>query len=343
MRRISFLLFVLILCSAAFCWAAQEFPISSFNIYGKDEDPSIIRARDGRYFISWFSNRWEGDHIFVSSSSDGEHWADPIQVTKGKNRNYFPNLYQDSKGTFHLSWFQVNIWPPFHRRVMYNQSADGVTWSPASEVAVTAFGEGADWVPVIIGRGQELRIYFASQKKGDRSRDLYVVRSTDSGQSWQSPEKLEGVNAEKLYDDYPYVVLKDDGEWMLVWTRYRKPFVGLFDKSMDIFLAKSSDGIHWNNPVNLTEGEGPNVTDVLPALYKRHDGGWSLSWTTSFENPRGAIVSRPLEATNSDLKFLQKGGYSARIIALQDQNRYLMVWVNRQDKNLRIFGKIFKE
>jgi len=37
----------------------------------KDEDPSVLRARDGTMFVAWFSDRGNNPDIYVTSTANG--------------------------------------------------------------------------------------------------------------------------------------------------------------------------------------------------------------------------------------------------------------------------------
>ena len=50
---------------------------------GKDEDPFILRTRDGRLHVAWFSERSGNGDIYLRSTSDGQRFDTPVQVTSG--------------------------------------------------------------------------------------------------------------------------------------------------------------------------------------------------------------------------------------------------------------------
>src|SRR6185436_2214155 len=47
----------------------------------KDEDPSVIRARDGTLFVAWFSDRNGNPDIYITSSNNGADWTPAVRVT----------------------------------------------------------------------------------------------------------------------------------------------------------------------------------------------------------------------------------------------------------------------
>ena len=110
----------------------------------KDEDPSVLRARDGTMFVAWFSDRGGNADIYVTSTANGNDWTAPVRVTTHAGGDFNPHLVQDDQGTFHLVWFR---WEALFRgNIRYNSSRDGRTWDPATEVAVTTEAGGAGHV-----------------------------------------------------------------------------------------------------------------------------------------------------------------------------------------------------
>lgn len=78
----------------------------STNSPTKDEDPSVLRARDGSLYIAWFSDRGGRSDIYVSRSVDKATWSSPVRVTSSPFSNFYPNLLQGAAGTLHLVWFE---------------------------------------------------------------------------------------------------------------------------------------------------------------------------------------------------------------------------------------------
>jgi len=64
----------------------------------KDEDPSVIRARDGTLFVAWFSDRGGNADIYVTSTPNGTDWSPPVRVTTDSGGDFNPSLYQDDQG-----------------------------------------------------------------------------------------------------------------------------------------------------------------------------------------------------------------------------------------------------
>ena len=309
--------------------------LSPYNRNRTDEDPTLIRSHDGRYVLCWFSNRNGNDNLYIRNSADGLSWNPPIQVTATKNRDFYPSLFQDAQGRFHLAWFRVSKSPPFLRHIWYTHSDDGIHWDPRSEVQVTQ-GFGSDWAPSIWRDSHgKLLIYFASKRSGDASREIYVTQSMD-GIHWSNPLKPAGINDPKEFDDYPYVVQQQDGQFLMAWTRYPKSLMA-FNGKMDILLSTSADGLNWQSPVPVTNDDAQGITDVLPFLYAQHSGDWAVGWVSTRTNPHGDVLSVPVSQiaavdSHASLLIHGHGGYSPRAVATDTPGVYLIVWITVADK-----------
>jgi len=112
-------------------------PVRISNYTGDDEDPSVMLARDGRFYVAWSSKRRSGANIYIKSSEDGRTWSSEERVTSGPGEDYYSSLTQTRDAVFHIAWFRLerkqkdmNIW--------YSRSQDARTWtSPAQMVWVS--------------------------------------------------------------------------------------------------------------------------------------------------------------------------------------------------------------
>ena len=113
----------------------------------KDEDPSLVRARDGTLFVAWFSDRGSNADIYLVFTENGTDWSTPVRVTQSPEADFHPSLFQADDGSFHLVWFR---WHAFQRgHIWYNTSPDGRSWNDANEQQVTDVADVDDWVPTI--------------------------------------------------------------------------------------------------------------------------------------------------------------------------------------------------
>lgn len=347
--------------------------LSPGNASGQDEDPAILRAADGKLYAAWYSNRnprqsdgAQDKEIFLARSVDGRNWSDPpIQLTQSLAEAGTPSLAQDARGTFHLAWTRTMFTPQgcvaannctgSMSLVLYKSSADGVTWNLAEETIV-AVGPG-DWLPSIVydNQANRLLIFFASVTRdasGNPSlaqliNRLYVV--INSGAGWSRPQRLNGVNLGNTQNNFPHVVQRADGQFLMAWTRYESgvvdPTASTKELSSDTLWASSPDGLNWNVPTVLSDNDTLAALDVLPSLY--FDPGKS-EWTAAWLNaPNAATVGKTVEmriggSYPTDLRNRPElAGYSGRVLSTATPGIFWGVWVAGVEPTQKIQYRFF--
>ncbi len=315
-----------------------------------DEDPSLIRARDGSYFLAWLSDRDGNDDVYLMRSRDGATWDAPVRVTNHPDPDWYPHLVQTQDGRFHLVWFRAMTVQPFYRHLFHNSSDDGLAWDPQRETQVTD-GVADDWAPTLLQTSDgDLLAYFSSQARGQTGNmELYLSRSHDLGATWQPPLALATANDPARMDMFPSVIERAPGDLAMVWVRYDTAAgMNYFDPSSDLYYAQSSDGAAWSQVAAITHDA---FVDSVPSLYAGLDGARYLLWTST--GPSGAPKPKILDLALADRAAWPAAaidataahgmnGYSAQAAATGTAGRYLGVWVDAEPKgSKRLYWQIF--
>lgn len=329
--------------------------LSAGNPAGQDEDPSILRARDGSLYAVWYSNRGglqpdgnEDREIFLARSADGRAWSTPIPITRHAAWAFFPSLAQDTRGVFHLAWWRMTLLPPgckagvdctgTDNKIVYKSSPDGVTWDLDAETIVAA-GPG-DWLPSIVhdAARDRLLIYFAGVARaangqldlGQRTNRLQVA--IKDGATWAPPVRLSGVNPDASHNTYPHVLVGGDGVFRMAWTRYDAASPAdvlqvIAEPTTETMFATSSDGTVWATPAAMSGGTG---IDVFPSLYADHGGSWFVVWLTTALGGAAAVTVE-LRAGGDYATDLTRrpeiAGYTARVLATPTSGVFWAAWV----------------
>ncbi|HET7006731.1 MAG TPA: sialidase family protein [Candidatus Binatia bacterium] len=307
----------------------------------ENEDPSIILARDGRFYVAWSAKQRGRVDLFISSSADGRVWSEERRIHDIAAEDYNPALMQSRDGRFHLVWCQLQR-KEGRTDVWYTTSKDGKVWDKPKSIT----NRGIDWAPTIYEDNKgTLRILWSSRRSG--SRDIWVTRSLDGGKTWLAPDQVTRSSEE---DDFPNALQAANGEHYLVWTRYRRGSAMLElhkDKSSDVVLATSRDAVVWSAPVVSSFADPDNkFVDMLPALFSDADHGQVfVTWTSGRTSVRGEILARSITSPSSHVFQLTKSqasDYSSKIVATRQAGEYLMVWVSTQEGKPDIFARRFK-
>ncbi len=313
----------------------------------KDEDASVLRARDGAMFVVWFSDRGGNSDIYLTSTRNGIDWTAPVRVTNNAGGDFYPNLLQDAQGTFHLTWFRWTA--PFRGHIWYNTSPDGVTWQQSSEVQVTSGADVDDWVPILAQAADgTLLVYFVSDKRAavNPTNEIYLASRRPGSATWDAPIRLS-INSATEHDHLPFAARTSSGI-TLVWMRHdtTEPLPWLNPKS-GLFYATSTDGVsNWSAPTRITNETG-NIVNIFPSLYASLAGDWSLAWLSTragqpkvFELPLANASRYPVGLReNTDLP----PGYSHRIAATTTAGVYLAVWVEGPERTQEIYYRFFRK
>ena len=309
----------------------------------KDEDPSVLRARDGSLYIAWFSDRGGQSNIYVSRSTDKTAWSAPVKLTSNIHGNFYPNLMQDAQGVLHIVWFE---WVTLRvGQIRHATSTNGLTWS--AEEAVTTEFLLDDWVPSIAEAPDgSLIVVFASEKRGGQPdvAELYSVRKRPGASAWDAPVRMS-VNSVAEHDQLPYIARTGAG-LTLVWVRHdARDRNFITNPKSELHLATSPDGITWSAPQKITTHTG-NVANLFPQLFARHDGAWAILWLSTrsgsarqYEMPLSRVSDFPAGIQQNT--FLPDG-YSHRQTATTTPGEYLAAWVQGADGVQDIYYRYIK-
>jgi hypothetical protein len=300
------------------------------NASGTDDDPSLIRALDGAYYLVFLSDRSGSKQLWATRSTDGLLWSTPRQITNNGDENLFPTLLQTDDGVFHLCWNRFSIASGGTQHIYYARSFDGLNWNAAAQVQLTS-GLVGDRVTGMIAVGSsELRLYFSSAQRSQLGKpffndDLLVMRSLDRGLNWQPPTLLAGASSDTEQDRFVSVIQLAPNNFQMVLNRQAS--ADLIDPTSDVFLASSSDGLAWGAPFQITANAADNVFDLWPNfIFAPVANQWYLSWTSTAFTNGGVVVlplggQYPVQAVDLDTA---RGvvGWSTRAAGA------LMIWVN---------------
>jgi hypothetical protein len=311
----------------------------------RDEDPSVLRAQDGRLFVTWFSDRGANPDIYLTSTRDGSEWTPAVRVTTDAGGDFYGNLLQDEDGVFHLTWFRWTAL--FLGHIWYNRSFDGLTWDPATETQVTTVEGVDDWVPVLAQAPDgTLLIYFVSEARDDTNAtsEIFVSAKGPADAAWNAAVPATGINSATENDHLPYAA-RSGGGVTLIWSRYdtSEPLPWLNPKS-DLFAATSLDGFVWSAPMKISNDAG-NVAHLFAQIFSTHDGDDALLWLSTRTG-----AARPYTLPLTDLEDYPGAiaevsalpeGYSHRVAATSTPGIYLGVWVQGPDGEQEIYYRFF--
>ncbi len=342
--------------------------MSPGNVDGQDEDPSVLVAADGALWVAWYSNRngVQSDgradrEIFLTRTTDGVTWLDPVQVTRANGWAFYPSLAQDASGRFHIAWWQLDPLPQgctvdvdctgTFNTILYNVSDDGITWD--LDAATTIANGPGDWLPTLVidDATQRPAVYFTSPTRnaagaidlGDGR--LRIYRVAYGGTSWSAPVRCSGLDAQG-HNTYPHVVQRPDGAFAMTWTRYDAAAgTGVLDvlgqASADTLVAGSMDGVDWTAPRVVSD---PTKLDVFPFAFDR-DGDLRVVWLTAVPGASsGTTVDLAADGVFSSglISHDEVAGYTARYQTTATPGITWAVWVSGAADKQKLWYRFFE-
>ncbi len=147
--------------------------------------------------------------------------------------------------------------------------------------------------------------------------DVGVIRSTDGGATWLSPQILNnfGSSDGPAEDDFVNdVEVGAAGNWIVVWES-RADYQGT-GTDQDILLSVSSDdGLNWDDPVAVNStAVGDTAFDSLPSIEVDQNNNWMVVWWGD------AVL--PADGADADVYYSVSANKGLRWTALQPVNDY---------------------
>jgi hypothetical protein len=310
------------------------------NPSGVDDDPSLIRALDGSYYLVFISDRTGNHDLWITSSGDGIAWTPPVQITGSPDEDLYPNLLQTEDGAYHLVWHRFEALTTGESHLYYRTTTTPLGWGPA-ETPITSGAVDDSDCKLLVVDSTELRVYFSSAARSTNptyNRDIYVVRSLDRGRTWGAPV-VSDVSHGTEFDRYPAVVRYGQGLFYMIFQRQKTN--SIVDGTSDLFVADSPDGLAWDLPEQITSDGADDQPDLFSSFYRAPIfGRWMMSWTSPAFSTGGLVSRAVAGAPPVDMTpILGMGGWSMRV-APAPNGYSLLVFVSNPTGSPQLYSVI---
>lgn len=255
-------------------------------------DISGTSTYQGNVYITWIKDRGlqdrnilgripQGD-IYFSRSTDGGTTYSAAMVINDPNNDMgnIPIPAVASDGTIYIAWLDYDVWTVGTGQIYLRKSTDGGATFPAwdanyADHPVAQINLPPIWLTIADGNTDLytkansgapiaaspvdpniLHIAYAADPdgKGADEADVFVITSTDAGQTWGSAVR---VNDDSTTTDqaFPWIEVKPDGTIDVVWYDKRSDPNDMY---LDVYIAKSTDGgVSFSTNVCLTDTAEP--------------------------------------------------------------------------------------
>ena len=281
----------------------------------------------GNIYIAWIKDRGyhsptpQSDIYFSRSTDSGATFSAPMTINDTVNNDMgnMPIPAVAANGNVYVSWMDYNCQTGGIGNVYILKSTDGGVTFPQWDAAnpdhlvttinlpplrvtradgtLDALAKGAPVLAASPSSSSELYLVYAADPDGAGSdeADIFLIKSTDSGQNWGSPVKVNHDDTTINDNIEPWISVKPDGTIDVAWyDRRNDPN----DILWDVYIAKSIDGgATFSANVCLTDN-----SFATPTV----SGGWMgeyLGLTADATNAYVAFTSSFTDSTNGDVYF----------------------------------------
>ncbi|NOZ59820.1 MAG: exo-alpha-sialidase [Euryarchaeota archaeon] len=243
-------------------WSPPE-RLTEFN--GTDYQPYLLVDRQKSCWLVFTRKPPEkGDYdIYLMRSEDCRNWSTPVPFIQTHTSDWYPFIYQDSKGTYwlFLSRMVFNQRGEVANAIFYTRSRDGVQWEELEQVTSPV---GAVFPRMVETEGGYLLFFSAFTGSWENlsrvnEHNLFVMRSED-GENWSRAARISLISQGKfvLYLD----AKRDSGG--RVWVAYTSD-EGINE---EVYLFSSPDGVRWSQPERITRNAEYIASREQPTSFK---------------------------------------------------------------------------
>jgi len=219
-----------------------------------DITPSIMRAKDGKIWVVWSTNR-NGNYDIYYKVYDGISWSLDENLTTDPNVDELPSIMQASDGNIWVVW-STNRNGNYD---IYYKTYNGTAWSSDKPLTFLA---ADDWDPSIV-QTADGDIWVAWV----RNNDIYYM--TYNGTKW-SPDNA--LVTDPNFDLHPSIMQASNDNIWVVWDSDR---------------ISEQDDIYWKVYDNQTRRWSSDTTltfdgadDLAPSIMQSVDGTIWIAWAS---------------------------------------------------------------
>jgi len=220
------------------------------NTAGTSENPDIAVWGLNVYTV-WDDNSLDNFEIYFKKSTDGGATWQPIKrLTNTSGNSYYPTVAASGPNVY-VVWHEYES-GSFHYEIYIRKSTDGgATWQPIQRLTNNS---DHSYSPTIAVSGSNIYVVWYDDTPGNY--EIYFIKSTDGGATWQTEQRLTN-NAQD--SQYPVITVSDSN----VYVAWQDSASG----NPDIYFRKSTDGgATWQTAKKILSSAGASCSPDIAVI-----------------------------------------------------------------------------
>ncbi len=187
-------------------------PVDVSRSSGDAFEPEIAVDKNDAINVAWEDTATGTSVIMFARSTDrGDSFSEPVRVSSLDEKANEANIAVDSLGNIHVVWVGES---GDTLQAFYARSTDGgITFSEPVNLSNV---EGADIHKLVIATFNE-NVYVAYNNEANNSRQVFLVKSRDSGETFSEPVRVSNADRTKGRAHSPALAVDSTGLLHIVW------------------------------------------------------------------------------------------------------------------------------
>jgi len=329
-------------CSGPFCGPDDVFERPMAGLIGSAAAPVAVLADDGAFLLAW-EMRADGEADIAFNrrepGADGRWGELPVRIDTdewGAARSLEPRLAAGPGGLVRVVWQD-------HRSgvddLRIRASTDGGRSWEASDRRIGGGQDGAlrSLAALAAPGGERLIVAWEDLRSGRR--DLWMVRSSDGGTTWEPEGRIDSDAPGTGVSYHPQLAAWEDGTLLVAWWDER-------DGRADVYVRRSADGgVTWTGPERRLDPGRPGESNSHAVVVSRAGDTVSLLWEEEHPGIGGNVVSRTSTDRGATWGPLEVSGSGAHPVGVaRDGMLPVVAWsrppAHRSGQKTSIGGRI---
>ena len=318
------ILLSLIVVLSASTARAQIFspPKNVSNTAGGSGESRVAVDGRGNIYVIWNDNTSGVNDIFFTRTTDlGTTFSALKNISNNTGDSFIPQTAIDSAGNINVVWTDNT---PGNNDIFFARSSDGGTTFSTPLNLSHDMGSSFN-TQIAVDSAGNINVVWEDDTQNNL--EIFFARSTNGGATFSAPKNISNNTG---MSEIPEIAVDRAGHINVVWQD------NTFG-NLDVFFARSNDGITFSTPQNLSNDSGASIF-VQPAVDS--SGNIYLVWEDTTPSNTGVLFSRSTDggATFSTPQNLLNGGIAQfpRIV-VDSGGKIDVVWEDNAPGSFNIF------